>query len=245
MTPLAPAALEAALVATWPAAELVPAGAFVVRRSRGGGRRPAAATLAGDGFTAADIDAAEARMRLWGQPLRFRLSPRQPALDAALSARGYTASEPSLLMAAPVAGLLAIEVPRLSAFDLWPPLAIMTEIWREGGIGPDRLAVMDRVDVPRTALFGRQGDRPAAAAFLAAGDGIAMIHALHVRSEARRNGLARRLLGHAARWAAAAGCTHLALSVSEGNAPAVALYRAIGMAEADRYLYRERREPEA
>lgn len=233
-----PAAVDAALAATWPAEDTVREGPFLLRRSRGGGRRTMAATLEADSFAPDDLARAEARMRDWGQTPRFRVRAGETALDVALDAAGYGGTDPTILMAAPVAHLVAIEVPRLSAFDLWPPLAIQAEIWAEGGIGPDRLAVMARVAGPRTALFGRLGDRPAASAFVAVDGTIAMVHAVHVRAEFRRMGLARRIFGHAGRWAAAQGCRHVVLAVNADNAPATALYGAIGMVEAGRYRYR-------
>jgi GNAT superfamily N-acetyltransferase len=232
-----PAALDAALAATWPAEATLRAGPFLLRRGSGGGRRTLAATLEAEGFTPEDLARAEAQMRAWGQTPRFRVRATEPALDAALDAAGYAGTDPTLLMAAPAGVLAAIEVPRLAAFDIWPPLAIQTEIWAEGGIGPDRLAVMDRVSGPHTALLGRHDDRPAATAFLAADGPVAMIHAVHVRTAFRRKGLARRLLGHAGRWAVTQGCSHVALAVNADNAAATALYGAIGMVEAGRYAY--------
>ena len=234
---LDPATLDAALAATWPAEATLRAGPFLLRRGSGGGRRTMAATLEADGFTAGDLALADAQMRAWGQTPRFRVRATEPALAEALAASGYAGTDPTILMAAPARVLAAIEVPRLSAFDIWPPLAIQTEIWAEGGIGPDRLAVMQRVAGPRTALLGRHDDRPAATAFLAAAGPVAMVHAVHVRAAFRRNGLARRLFGHAGRWAAAQGCSHVALAVNADNDAATALYGAIGMVEAGRYAY--------
>ena len=232
-----PAALDAALAATWPAEATLRAGPFLLRRGSGGGRRTLAATLEAEGFTPEDLAGAEAQMRAWGQTPRFRVRATEPALAAALDATGYAGTDPTLLMAAPAGVLAAIEVPRLAAFDIWPPLAIQAEIWAEGGIGPDRLAVMDRVSGPHTALLGRHDDRPAATAFLAADGPVAMIHAVHVRTAFRRKGLARRLLGHAGRWTVTQGCSHVALAVNADNAAATALYGAIGMVEAGRYAY--------
>ncbi|MCA8878828.1 MAG: GNAT family N-acetyltransferase [Rhodobacteraceae bacterium] len=231
--------LEAAFAATWPAAARQRLGRFVLQQSPGGGRRVTAAGLIGDGAGADEIDAAMARMRDWGQVPRFRVRADQARLDAALAARGLEVAAPSQILAAPVAALRAIEVPRLSAFEIWPPLAIMTEIWEDGGIGPDRCAVMARTAGARTALFGRLGDRPAAAAFLAASGPVAMLHALEVRPGLRRGGAGRRLVGYAARWAAGRGCRHLAVAVEAADADARAFYAALGMAETGRYHYRE------
>ena len=61
--------------------------------------------------------------------------------------------------AAADADLAAVEPPFLSSFPHWPPLGIARAIWAEGGIVPARLAVMDRVTLPKTAILGRTGDR--------------------------------------------------------------------------------------
>ena len=58
----------------------------------------------------------------------------------------------------------------------------------------------------------------------------AEILALATMPEARRQGIARRLLGAALRQAVAAGATRVFLEVSEANQPARALYAAAGFA---------------
>jgi GNAT superfamily N-acetyltransferase len=118
------------------------------------------------------------------------------------------------------------------------PIARMAEIWRDGGIGPARLAVMERAPGPKVWLLGRRGDRPAACAFVAAHGDAAMLHALEVTPETRRRGIATLMTLAAARWAAEQGCATLALAVTEANAPARALYAAMGMREAARDHYR-------
>lgn len=234
-----PGPLDAALEATWPAAETASEGPFTLRFSEGGGQRVTAATLTGPDATPMETDAAIAAMRARGQVPLFRVRDGQEAFDADLAARGYAIVDPTLFLAAPLAPLAARAVPKVTAYDIWPPLAIQREIWSEGGIGPDRVAVMARVAGPRTALFGRNDARPAATGFLALHDGIAMVHALEVRPAHRQHGLAAHLMAHAARWAQARGAETLAVAVTEANAPARALYAALGMAETGRYHYRK------
>jgi GNAT superfamily N-acetyltransferase len=128
---------------------------------------------------------------------------------------------------------------RLTAFVVdWPPLEVLREIWAEGGIGPGRVAVMDRVQGPKCALMGRAEDRPAAAAFVACDGPVAMLHALEVRPPLRRQGTARHLMRAAALWARGAGATWLALLVTEANRPAGALYASLGMQAVGSYHYR-------
>jgi ribosomal protein S18 acetylase RimI-like enzyme len=227
--------LFAALDATWAAAATVETGGWTVREGRGGGKRVSAATTDRED---ADIAAAEDAQAALGQPPLFCLRDGQSALDAALAGRGYRIVDPVVLYEAPVAAIAAEPPARLSAFPLWPPLAITREIWAEGHIGPERLAVMERVGLPKTAILGRAGDRAAGAVFAAVAGDIAMTHALHVDPAARRQGLARNLMRAAAAWAAAQGAARLALAVTAANAPANALYRALGMRVAGRYHYR-------
>lgn len=237
MTPSA-ATLDAVLAATWPAAETCACGPFTLRRSPGGGSRVSAATFDADGLPEpVQIDAAVAAMARWGQVPRFRIRDGQARLDALLAARGFARHDPTLILAAPIAALPG-PPPRLSAFALWPPLAMADEIWRDGGIGADRRAVMDRVRDPKTAILGRIGDRPGGAAFVAVHGSVAMMHALEIRPQVRRQGLARRMVAGAIDWARATGCTAFSVAVTLANAPARALYTGLGMQPCAGYHYR-------
>lgn len=63
------------------------------------------------------------------------------------------------------------------------------------------------------------------------------ISRLAVRPEHRRRGLARSLMAASGQWAAARGATECVLQVWVGNAPALALYEALGFREHHRYRY--------
>ena len=223
--------------ATWPAAAQHLAGAFVVREGRGGGKRVSAASAEG-AWTEADIDAAIATHARLGQPALFMIRPGDAALDAALATRGFAVIDPVAVLAAPVAALAAQRPPPITAFCLWPPLAIMRDLWAEDGIGPGRQAVMDRAPVPKCAVLGRVDDRAGGAGFVAIHGGVAMLHAFHVTPALRRKGLAQKMLREAAFWAAGQGAQTLALVVTRANAGALALYQGSGMAEVAGYHYR-------
>jgi N-acetylglutamate synthase len=97
---------------------------------------------------------------------------------------------------------------------------------------------MARVAEPKRYLMGRHADRPAAAAFISAGHGVAMLNALQVVDRARRQGLGRRMVGWAGAWAGEVGAGTLAVAVEVENTPARALYDGLGMTPAGTYHYR-------
>ena len=177
-------------------------------------------------------------MRSLDQPCQFMIRAGDEALDSVLAAYGYGIIDPTLCYAAPVRSLAGTPLAPLSAFRIYPPLAIMADLWAAGGIGTERLAVMDRVDAPRTGLFARHADRPAGAGFVAMHAGIAMIHAVEVSQEHRRQGVGSSILRAAAFWAQDHDAAHLALAVTRANAAANMLYASLGFAVAGRYHYR-------
>jgi len=229
---MTPALLAEVMEATWPPASRRRLGPFTLRDGAGGGKRVSAASLDGP-FTEADLDALEAAM---AEPLML-VRAGDDALDAALDARGWRIVDPVVAYAAPVARLVA-DLPRLTAFPHWPPLEVARSIWAEGGIGPARIAVMERVTGPKAALLGRIDDRSAGVAFVACYGAEAMVHALEVRSSHRRQGLGIKLLHAAANWADAQGATRLSLVVTRQNAAARALYARLGMEVVGEYHYR-------
>ena len=234
MTPdtLPPKLLAKVMEATWPAAGRRSLGPFTLRDGAGGGKRVSAASLEGP-FTETDIDAVEGAM---AEPLML-IRDGEADLDAALHARGWRVVDPVVAYAAPVASLTA-DLPPLSAFAHWPPLEIARSIWAEGGIGPARIAVMDRAPGAKAAILSRKGDRPAGVAFVACHRDEAMLHALEVNPTLRRQGVGQTLLHAAANWASEQGAQRLSLVVTRQNAAACALYARLGMGVVGHYHYR-------
>lgn len=177
-------------------------------------------------------------MRGLGQNPLFVIWPQDTVLDAALDARGYRRHDPVVVYEGDTAELAAVEPPFLSSFPHWPPLGIARALWAEGGIGPARLAVMDRVTLPKTAILGRTGDRAAGVAFVAATGDCAMLHALEVSPALRRQGTAHNILRSAARWALDQGAIRLLVLVTEANSNARHLYASLGMRVVGNYHYR-------
>ncbi len=225
--------LFALMDATWPPRAIHRAGGFALYQGSES-KRLSAGRLCDAEWDIAQAEAGFAHLRQ--KPL-FLLRPEEAALDAELSARGYSLAEKVRFYRAPCEALCD-EVAPVRAFAHWPPLEIARDIWRAGGIGAEHQAAMARATEPKTALVGRLNDRAAGAAFVALKGAQAMLHALYILPQARRQSLARDLICEAAAWARAHGAQHLALAVALDNRAAIALYERLGFCPAGDYHYR-------
>lgn len=227
------------LEASWPAARVLQQGPITLREGQGGGSRVSAASVTGP-VSLADIEQAEATMLAMGQQRLFMVPAPDQVLDQQLADRGYRIKDPVDLWTCPSAQLCDLPLPRVTTFCVWDPLAIQKEIWSEGGIGPERLAIMDRVQGAKTAILGRMEDTPIATAFVAVHDGRAMLHALEVRAAHRRKGMGQWMLRQAAIWARDQGAQDLCLLATRANTAANGLYARLGMRKVAGYHYRVR-----
>lgn len=235
-----PAALYAAIDGTWPAARIQTLGPWMLRDGQGGGKRVSAATAIAKA-AADDIPAAEDAMRHFGQRPLFMIRDSDAPLDAALEARNYRIVDPVNAYVAPVTALTDVPIPRVTAFAIWEPLAIMADIWAKGGIGPDRLNVMERAAI-KTGILARWNEKPAGTAFAAIHDGIAMVHAVEVLPHQRRQGVAGWIMRRAAFWAEENGAETLAVLCTEENTAANQLYQRLGFRKLCGYHYRQHPE---
>lgn len=222
---------------TWPSEAQQHVGPWIIRNGAGGGNRVSAATANGT-VRACNVAPAEQAMRALGQKPLFQMRPSDEATDAVLDRAGYVVRDETALYAASITTLTTQRPPPVTAFTVWPPLAAQTDIWAQGGVGPARLAVMDRVSCTKTTFLGRIDDRPAATLFVAVHGGIAMLHALEVAPAFRRRGLAQQMTRAAAFWAQARGATTFSLLATTGNGAANALYQGLGMTVVAGYHYR-------
>lgn len=220
--------------ATWPAAKETKVGPWLIRDGQGGGKRVSAARPLGP-VKSDDIALAVSEMQKLGQPALFSLRPEDGQLDTILAQLGYQVVDPSILFLGPI---FEGEIPPVTAFDIWPPLQIMKDVWAEGGIGPGRTAVMERVVGPKTSILGRVSDRAAGCAFVAMHGTTAMVHAVEVLPDFRRHGLARSMMFAATRWAKEQGAEHFSLVTTGANVAAQSLYSSLGMSVVGRYHYR-------
>jgi GNAT superfamily N-acetyltransferase len=220
---------------TWPPARAWAEGVWTLRD--GAGKRVSAATAIGD-VTDSDIPAAEAAMRGMGQRSLFMIRAGDEALDAMLDARVYGLIDEVQLYVAPVEMLMDVPIPRVTCFTIWEPLAIMTEIWATDGIGPDRLAVMERAKI-KTGIFARWNEKPGGVAFAGVHESIAMVHGVVTLAHQRKQGVAQWMMRAAAFWAAKQGATHISVLCVSENKPANSLYTKLGFTPVGTYHYRQ------
>lgn len=242
-TPPTRSALEAALEATWPPAETADIQGWRARFARGAGRRVCSARMIG---ASADLGALP-EIEAYYTARQADCLIQTPTSDAAaaialgngLSAQGYAAEASTRFLSAsaePVAARALTTDARPYLIRCRAPLAATEAIWAEGGVGPERRAVMARA-AERQIWIVRLDHRVAGAAFVARAGEVAMVHAVQVTPWARRRGAGRDLTIAAARWAQERGARHLALAVEVENAPARALYQGLGFEDAGGYVY--------
>lgn len=232
-------ALYAAIDATWPAAEMHRLGPWMLRDGQDGGKRVSAATT-DRAVTEEDLPEAEKAMQAMGQDPLFMIRVGQDGLDDMLARRGYKIVDPVNLYFGPLDEMAAEPTPQAAVFTIWPPLEIQKDIWHQGGIGPARVAVMERANGTKTTILGRHGQSPSGTAFVAVTRDIAMVHAVEVLADLRGQGVGRMMTRHAAKWAQARGATHMAVLCTQANQAANALYASLGLKVVGQYHYRTR-----
>ena len=225
-----------ATTTTWPARTTRQEAGWEIRDGAGGGKRVSAVILAHKDF--ANIEWIEATLTTQGQEHLFMIRDGDEILDAALAARGYEIIDPVTLYLCETARLRPVSLPRAQSYCIWEPLHIMREIWAAGGIHGPRIALMHRVQTPKTALLARSGDTPAGVGFLALDGEIAMLHAVEVLPSFRRMGVAKKLMAQAAKWAEDHGARYMALMTTRDNTAANRLYSSLGMRPVGQYHYR-------
>ncbi|MXP64313.1 GNAT family N-acetyltransferase [Roseomonas sp. M0104] len=219
-------------------------GPFLLRAFLGGtGRANAVSSLdpAPDAGLALRLDRIEAAYRRAGLPVRFRSTPLDPpGLEEALLERGYTADKGSRVMAGPLERFAAAETGLEVAArpsDAWLSL-IATAEHQTPARRAEKVQAAGMMLVPAAWMLLRASNgQPAAAAQVAVDGRLLGFFDVATHPAFRRQGMARRLFRAAAAWGQARGGVTGWLQVSADNAPAVALYEAMGMREIYRYRY--------
>lgn len=235
--------LERRALAAWPALETVEADGWALRAADGYTKRANSANAVAPAHASVDLQIAriEAHYRARHLPTIFRLSPlADPAIDRALDARGYARIDPSVVMVARP-GHHRHDAHAVDAADPWTgwfdDFVAATEATAALAA---KLAALLRCVAP-PALFARIPDaeeRPTAFAMAVAEDGYVGIFEVLSAPHARRQGFARRAVAHAMAWGFAQGAHTAYLQVAADNAPALALYAALGFVPLYGYHYR-------
>ncbi len=220
---------------TWPPLHSWVSEGWTFRDGAGGGKRVSAATASA---LLPDVDRLTTRMRGSGQQPLVMVREGEVALDEHLASKGFKVVDPVNMYACPVEALTDVPIPRVTAFAIWEPLAIMEEIWATGGIGPNRIDVMARAKC-KTGILSRWNEKPAGVAFAGVHDRICMVHAVEVLPHQRRQGVAVWMMRKAAFWAEEQGATHVSVLCTQANEPANALYSSLGMTCVGQYHYRQ------
>ncbi|MDG1937066.1 MAG: GNAT family N-acetyltransferase [Paracoccaceae bacterium] len=226
---------------TWPAAKHISQDGWCLRLGTGGGKRVCAATLE-ETFDSQSIDAAAQCMHDFGQPALFMVRDGEHDLDAALNGHGYEICDPCNIYAAPVGELTTQTPPRVSMFNIWEPLEIQKDIWRQGGIDVARLAIMERAKGPKVSILMRWDNHPAGSAFVAMSNKIAMVHVLEILPHQRRKGVEIWTMRQAALWAQKQGAHSISAICTKENTGANTLYSSLDMRLVGRYHYRIKKD---
>ncbi|MBW8484914.1 GNAT family N-acetyltransferase [Actinomadura sp. PM05-2] len=224
------------VAAAWPALHSQDMAGWTLRSAHGVTKRANSVLALGE---PADPDAAiaavERHYAALGLPPVFTVTGRsRPAdLDARLAARGYAEVDRTLAMAADLGPGGAD--PEVEIADA-PSPAWLDTWWSVDGRFPGGLAVAERILAGVPAGY-------ASLAGAAVGRGVPQgewlgVYAMAVVPEARRQGLARRVLRSLMAWGRAQGCRRAYLVVVEANAGARALYESEGFRPAGHYHYR-------
>ena len=222
---------------TWPAEEFLEFPKWKLRKNINGGKRVSAATAIGKPDVP-DIQFVENTLTKWCQDKLFMIKIGDSILDAALKERGYSIVDPTNIWSISSKALSKQQIPPVTAYSIFPPLAIQRELWMANGIGASRIEIMDRVETPKTTIFGRTNAKPAASAFVAIANKIAMVHALIVDQKCQRQGIGKFVMQKAGDWAHQLGVENVVVLCTKKNQSANTFYKSIGMQVIGEYHYR-------
>ena len=239
-------ALELATLAAVPPRERVDDDGWLLGANSGAiGRANSVTPLhAGVDPLDAKIDRAIAFYRQRGLAPTFRVSPfaRPEGLAARLAQRGFTADQETAVETADVEEVLAQGAPAHAVRRDVAPSADWLDVFLAASADAESLQRLRLETLRRataSAFYSVEIDGRIAAVGVGAVDesGWAGMHGMRTAPAARRKGCARSIVLAAAASARAQGASRLYLQVEQDNAPARALYRRLGFAQAYTYRY--------
>ncbi|MGS2613509.1 GNAT family N-acetyltransferase [Micromonospora sp. LZ34] len=245
-TAAAVTALELAADEAWPAPTRGRLGGWLLRSADGWTGRANSALPVGDPDRPlpAAVDAVVRWYADRGQPAMVNTPlPLAAPVGAELDKRGWSSRPPVLVQTVPLAGM-----PPAPERPGSPPVELATAPsadWlaiaagRKGGLPDAARHVLTAVDQVRFAGVYADGTLVAVGRGTVTGKGRWLgLSLIEVLPEARRQGLAGRVIRALAGWGAATGASHAFLQVEQRNTGAVALYRGLGFTTHHTYLTR-------
>jgi N-acetylglutamate synthase len=237
--------VEETCLNAWPALREVLLDGWVLRFSGGLTRRANSANPLRP-VSQVDLRACEALYRRLGLPTIFRvLSLIGPQIDERLAAAGYTGEGESCVLYGPIEDIGAPRDPDVRLRDQptqewFGAMAALQNHSSEQAATYRR--IVGRLAIP--AAFAALSDEGGAVAlgYGALHNGMLCYESIITDSRRRRQGGGRRIVNALAAWARDQGAIGACLEVEAHNAPARALYDAVGL-KTELYRYHYRREP--
>jgi GNAT superfamily N-acetyltransferase len=232
----------------WPALKEIYLDGWVVRFSGGVSRRANSANPLSLGSRGGDalIAACESHYRRHNLPTLFRIvSLLDPDLDARLAARGYTAEGETATLHGDIAAVPAAADPQVTLLPRprrrW--FAAMAALQDHGPAHARAYRrIVSRIAIPARFAMLIDDGAPAALAYGVMQHGLLCFESVVTDRARRRRGYSRRVLAALAAWGRQEGATGVCLQVQADNAPALPLYRSIGLTT-ELYRYHYRRQP--
>ncbi|MFD2767387.1 GNAT family N-acetyltransferase [Micromonospora eburnea] len=243
-TAAAVVALELAADEAWPAPVRSRLGGWLLRAAEGWTGRANSALPVGDPDRPLPdaLDAVERWYADHGQPALVNTPlPLAAPVGAELDARGWDTRPPVLVQTAPLAALppARVDLPPVELADSPSDAWLAVAAARKGSLPDVARHVLTAVDRVRFAHVYADGRLLAAGRGTVTGGGRWLgLTSIEVLPEARRQGLAGRVIRALVDWGVAEGATQAFLQVEQRNTPAVNLYRGLGFTTHHTYLTR-------
>lgn len=240
--------VEQACHNAWPALHQVWCGDWVLRISGGFGRRVNSANPLNAAAGSVDETLSVCRTVYGGQgqPVIFRVPTLlDPSVDARLDALGFTAEGETITLQADIAAVESasdndVEILSYPSDDWFAAMQALQG--RDDDAHAFFMRIVRSLMVPAGFAGLRVDDAFVALAFGTLHGGLLCVESVITEEAQRGKGYARRMLNGLCGWAAAAGARGVCLQVEAPNAPAIALYRGLGLTN-ELYRYHYRREP--
>jgi GNAT superfamily N-acetyltransferase len=237
--------VEETCLNAWPALREVLLDGWVLRFSEGLTRRSNSANPLRP-VSHTDLRGCEVLYRRLGLPTIFRvLSLIDPGVDERLAEAGYTGEGESCVLYAAIDDIAAARDPDVKLLDQPTPewfdaMAALQNRSSEQAATYRR--IVGRLAIPAAFAALSGGEGAVALAYGALHNGLLCYESVITDNRWRRQGSGRRIVNALTAWARDEGAVGACLEVEAHNAPARALYDAIGL-KRELYRYHYRREP--